>query len=88
MGRVGLGLELGMELAGKKPGMILEFDELNERAIGRSTRNHESLLLHRFTVVHVELVAVAMPFEDFRAAIDLMSERVLDKHGRTGSQSH
>ena len=29
-----------------------------------------------------------MPFEDFGAPIDLMSEGVLDKHGRAGPQPH
>ena len=33
MRRVWLGLELGMELAGKKPGMVLEFDELHENTV-------------------------------------------------------
>ena len=33
MRRVWLGLELGMELAGEKPGMVLEFDELHENTV-------------------------------------------------------
>ena len=32
--RVGFGSEFRMELAGKKPGMILDFDELDQSAIG------------------------------------------------------
>ena len=40
-GSVGLGLELRVELTGKKPWMALELDKFGERAIGRGARDNE-----------------------------------------------
>src|SRR6478736_3234071 len=85
---VRLRAEFGMELAGKKPWVTLDLDELNQSAVRRRARDDEAPLLHRLAVVHVELVAVAVPFEDFRAPVDLVSQSVPAEHGGARSQPH
>ena len=62
---VRLALKFRMILAGEKVGVILQLDQLRERAIRRRAGNGEPFFRHPFAVFHVEFVAVPMPLEHF-----------------------
>ena len=55
-------LELGMELAGDKVGMLRQLHDLHELAIGRKAAEHQALLGHGLEVGLVEFEAVTVAF--------------------------
>jgi hypothetical protein len=64
-----------MELAGKKPGMILDFDEPTKAPSGEV---EITKLFPSAHVVHIELKTMAVPLEDLSGP-DLMRESVFAK---------
>ena len=62
MGLHGTGLELGVEVAGQEPGMVGEFHDFHEFAIGRGAGNDKAFFHKEVTEGVVEFVAVAMAF--------------------------
>src|SRR4029453_17718534 len=63
--------ELGVELTGHEERVTLELDDLDESAVRRQTREHETLARQRLVVRGVDLVPVAMAFVDDGLAVDL-----------------
>ena len=58
---VRLALKFRMELARHEKRMILQFDDLDELAVGRQPAEHETGLLEFLAVGIVEFVAVPVP---------------------------
>src|SRR5262245_56249903 len=58
VGLGGLALELGVELDGQEPGVVLQFDDLDELAVGAGAGDDEAGLLEDLAVGVVELVAM------------------------------
>ena len=71
------GLELGMELAAQKPGMVGQFANFDIGAVGRFAGNAQPGLLQRSFVFAVEFVAVTVAFVDFRLAVGAARETAL-----------
>src|SRR4029450_1646977 len=63
--------ELGVELTGHEERVTLELDDLDESAVRRQTREHETLARQRLVVRGVDLVPVAMAFVDDGLTVDL-----------------
>ena len=55
------GFEFRVKLTSQKPGMITNFDDLNQLAIGRDTAETQTGLLQLFFKFIVKLITVAMP---------------------------
>ena len=66
----GATLELGVELAGHEPRVVLELDDLDEPAVGRLAGQEHAGRLERLAVAVVHLEAVAMPLVDDLLAVD------------------
>src|SRR5207302_9636386 len=60
VGPVGARAELGVELAGDKPGVPGELDYLNQPAVGRHTAENHSRFAERLTVLVIELESVTV----------------------------
>ena len=71
MGLHGFALEFRVRLSGHVVGMILQFNELHQGAIGRGTAKDEILGLELLAIGVVELVAVAVAFVDLLGAVQL-----------------
>src|SRR5438045_2850569 len=63
-------LELRMELTADEPGMGLQLDHLDQRAVGRQAAQIQPVLDELITVLVVHLIAVAMALTDLRSTID------------------
>ena len=57
--------------------MFPEFDDLDQLAVGRNAAHDEPGRLQRFEVFVVELVAMAVPFEDVLSSVGAVGERPL-----------
>ena len=77
-----------MELAAQKPGMIGEFDDLDEFAVGRFTRKDQAVLAQPVNVDRVEFVAMAMTFADLVRAVDLLRQRAVAQFARIRAEPH
>ena len=64
------GLELGVELAGHEPRVVLELDDLDEPAVGRLAAQQHARRLERLAVAVVHLEAVAVALVDDLLAVD------------------
>src|SRR5258708_39543711 len=62
-------LELGMELRSDEPGMVCQFDNLNQAVGSRATTNDYAIDFHTPAILVVELVAMAMALKNYRFAI-------------------
>src|SRR5882672_9306733 len=83
-----LRLELRMELATDKMGMVRQFDHLDVSPVGRRTGNSQPRRHHRLFVFAIELIAMAVALADLQLAINLLRQRVgLDLTGPR-SQAH
>src|SRR5437868_1509355 len=69
-------------------GMVAEFDELHELAVGRSASDDEAFFFHLRPVVQIELVAMAMAFSDLGLAVDLVCASPFLDVGRPGAETH
>src|SRR5581483_6558461 len=70
-----LRLELRVELHGEVPRVARQFGDLDELAVRRASGDAHPLLVERFLVHAVELVAVAVPLVDQRRAVHFLRER-------------
>src|SRR5713226_866651 len=62
-------LKFGMELRADKPGMICQFNDLDQAIIGRAAADDHAMRLHAPAKLIVELVAMAVALEDNGFAI-------------------
>ena len=60
----GRGGEFRVELTGEKPGVVRDFYDFYQRAVGRTTRDPETCLGQEIQVIVIELIAVTMAFEN------------------------
>src|SRR5581483_11720547 len=60
--------KFGMELRGDKPGMIDQFDNLDQAVIRRAPAENHAVRLHTFAELVVKFVAMAVAFKDDRLA--------------------
>src|SRR5664279_3168938 len=65
----GPALELGVELAAQEEGVVLQFHDLHEDAVGAHAREYQALVLQGLLVLVVELVAMSMPLADLGGAV-------------------
>src|ERR1700691_2317982 len=84
----GLALQLGMELNADEPGMVGEFDDLGQRAVGRHAGKPHSGLFQPGFVVDVDLVAVAVALADLGLAVDLGDAAAGQKLRRISAEAH
>src|SRR5579862_4503341 len=83
-----LRLELGMELHGEIPRMPGQLGDLDELAVRRTARDAQAVLVERFLVQAVELVAVTMTLVNQRLAVDALRERSRRELARIAPQAH
>src|SRR6476661_3275015 len=88
MGTVRTGTIFRMELCSQEPGMVLEFDDFNQPAVGRETAQHQSLRRQRLTVRVVEFEPVPVSFANFVHTVHFVGERALSKTTEVTSQPH
>src|ERR1700690_105887 len=84
----GFRLELRMELAADKPGMVGHFDDLNIYAVRCAARDSESGAGERRLVLAIEFVAMAMALGNFQRAIRFIGKRAGLKFARPRAQAH
>jgi hypothetical protein len=60
--------QLGVELHADEPGMVGDFDDLRQHAVGRHAGETQAVLLEPVLVVDVDLVAVAVALGDLGRA--------------------
>src|SRR5438094_4265693 len=70
MGLVRLAVKFGMELAGNEKGVVSQFDDFHQLAIGRETAENKTRFFEALAVRVVELVAVAVTFVDHKRAVE------------------
>src|SRR2546423_1995622 len=63
-------LKLGVELAADEPGMGLQLDHFDQRAVWRQSAQIESVLDELISIFVVHLVAMAMAFAYLRSTVD------------------
>src|SRR5439155_6172232 len=85
---VGPAAELGMELAGHEPGVVLQLDDLDEAAVRRLAGHDHARGLERRTVVVLHLEAVAMALVDDLLTVRLGRLRAGREAGRVEAQAH
>ena len=85
---VRLAHEFRMELARNVKGMIFQFDDFHELAVGRRAAENEAGLLKFLAVVVVELVAMAMAFVDDEGAVKLSCLRADGELARLRAEAH
>src|SRR5689334_15245718 len=66
-------LELRMELRCNKPGMIPQFDDLDQAIVSRATTDDQTMRLHALAIFVIELITMAMALKDYRLTICLIS---------------
>ena len=69
VGSVGTGTELRMELGADHPGVIPQLADLHQGAVGQGAAGDEARLLQPGPKLVVQLVAVAVPLDDFLATV-------------------
>src|SRR5580658_3512939 len=80
--------ELGMELRAQEERVVLDLEDLDERAVRRETREHDPLLPEAVAVLVVELVAVPVPLLDLDRAVGLVSLAALLERARVEAEAH
>src|SRR5439155_19992024 len=75
MGGQWLRLEFGVELAAEKPGMVCEFDDLDEILVGGNAGNDQSVVGEYLLELPVELVSMTMPFRDYTGIVNTIGQR-------------
>src|SRR6266850_751541 len=83
-----LRLELGMELAGEKPRMILDLDHLDELSIRRRAGDPEPVRRELREILLVHLVAVPVPLADLPRAVRLEGEGVRREEALVLAEAH
>src|SRR5579859_4900071 len=84
----GLRLELGMELAAEKPGMVGYLADLDVGLVGSFPGDFEAAGFERLFVFAVELVAVAVALADFSHSIGTVRETILGQHAGPRAEAH
>ena len=87
MGLHRAGLEFGVEVAGKEPGMVGQFHDFHELAVRRSAGDDEALFHELFAEGIVELVAVAMAFGSFFQLVGGSGEGVGSDDAGVGAEA-
>ena len=64
------GLELGVELAAKEPGMIFNLNNLNQAPVWRKAARDHPMAAKEFAAVVVEFIAMAMALRDLFLAVE------------------
>ena len=70
------GFELGVKLARQEPGMVFQFYDLHQIAVGRQAADYQSRLFHLDAVHIVEFITMAVPLFDFPFSIRNVGVRV------------
>ena len=84
----GFRTEFRMELNGDEPGVVREFDDLDELAVRRFSGHEESVLCECLLIRPVELVAMPMPFVNDVTVVNLPSTGLFGKLTRILAQPH
>ena len=85
---VGFALEFGVELAGDEEGVIFEFDDFDEFAVGRCATKNEAGLFEFGAIGVVEFVAVTMAFVDEKCAVEMRAQGVHGELAGLRTQAH
>ena len=81
-------LELGVELRGAEPRVVVELDDLDQVLGGEHARDAQAGGLEPRAQVVVDLVAVAVALVDERLAVGLVCARAAAQLDRLGAQAH
>ena len=85
---LGPALELGMELAGHEPRVVLQLDDLDEPPVGRLAGQEHAGRLERLAVAVVHLEAMAMALVDDLLAVDRRRLGAGGQLGRVEAEAH
>ena len=69
MGRIGFGFEFRMELAGHKPWVTFELNDLRQILRSINSRKEHAVFLKLGPIFVVEFIAVAVPFRNAVLAV-------------------
>ena len=61
-GSSGFGFQFRMELNANEPGMIGDFDDFRQDAVGRKTGEHEPMFLQLTAILDIHFVSMAVAF--------------------------
>ncbi len=77
-----------MELAGDKPGMILDLDHLDQTTVGTGAADDKAMFFEQGSIFEVELVAVSMPFNRLVSSIGPLGECASYELGGPTAEAH
>ena len=87
-GSRGSGFELGVKLAAEKPGVVFEFDDLDQLVFRIFSRDDEPGIGQNLFISGIEFEPVTMPFIDIGALVDLICQGILLYPAEVLSQPH
>ena len=79
MRSVGFGLKFGVELTGDEPGMVFEFNDLNQSFGGINSGEDHPLFFEHLAILVIEFITVAVAFGYIFFFIGLKTEGILDE---------
>src|SRR5688572_18218563 len=82
------GFEFRVELAGKKPWVVLNLHNLDKILVGRDSGNHKTVPSQDLLEGSIELVAVTVSFRNHRGVIDAVSARTVCEVRRVRTEPH
>src|SRR3989442_15467055 len=88
MGGQRLGLELRMELATQKPGVVGRFDDLDVDAVRRAAGDAQARRHERLFILAVKFVAVAEALASLWLTVRAMRHRAGFERARPAPQAH
>src|SRR5216683_389536 len=80
--------QLRMELAADEPGMVGQFDHLDQRAVRRQSRRAQTVLRQHVAVGVRHLVPVAMALAYLRRVVGLRDMRTRTEPAGIGTETH
>src|SRR5258707_3513238 len=81
-------VKFGVKLACNKEGVIGQFDDFDELAVGGKAAENEAVFLKTFAIRVVEFVAMAVTLFDDKRAIEASGFGAENEMARLGSQTH
>src|ERR1039457_4961079 len=77
-----------MELASQKPGMVWNLADLHVNSVGRLSGETQAAFGQNLLVLAIELIAMPVPFADFRNSIRLSRQAPLGQQAWISAQAH
>jgi hypothetical protein len=77
-----------MELTGKEPGMVFDFNDLDEVLVGRNAGNNKTVARQRFLERPIKFIPMAMALGNYRGVVRAMGAGALGEIRRICAQPH